>query len=112
MKIDFEKTPRFKFHQIQINRLIPQWAFAHQVSEDEIVRHIYQAHAWCDSNPKKAPQKNPVRFLWSYLRLAKKYGNLVATRRDTTYRDEPVEGDMTVDELIAIRKQNFPAYRG
>ena len=111
MEIFFEKLPRFKSHAMQIIHLIPQWSFANEVSPEAITRQLYIAHAWCDSNPKRAPKKDPARFLWSWMRQAKKYGNLTATPRDTTYREAPTQEDMTVEEMIAIRRQNMPTHR-
>lgn len=106
MDLNFERLPRFKLHSVQVVALIPQWADAHQVPYQAIVDQIYTAHAWCDSNPKKAPKKSVTRFLWSWMGQAKRYGNL-KTKEVTAPRLKEVEGDMTFEEMIEIRKRNM-----
>ena len=108
MELDFVKMPRFQKHSMKIWQLIPQWAHAHQVPEEAVIHQLYIAHAWADSNPKKAPKKDPVRFLWSWMAQAKRYGNLKAPQRPTIKLPEPEPNyDMTVDEMIAIRQANM-----
>lgn len=108
MGLDFEKLPRFKDQAMMVFQLIPQWAHAHQVSEEAVVSQIYTAHAWCDSNPKKAPKKYPVRFLWSWMAAAKRYGNLKTPEKQTLKVQEALpDEDMTVEEMIAIRQANM-----
>jgi hypothetical protein len=112
LEIDFAKLPRFKHHAMTILSLVPEWAHAHQVPEDAIRSQIYTAHAWCNSNAKKAPKKNVVRFLWSWMASAKRYGNLKTPQAPASPRPPDPEGDMTVEEMRAIRRQNMPQYRG
>jgi hypothetical protein len=106
MRIDFEKLPRFKTQSMQILSLVPQWAHAYQVPEDAIVAQIYTAHAWADSNPKKAPKKMMTRFLWSWMGQAKRYGNLRVKEVVQPRAPEP-EPEMTFEEMQEIRRQNF-----
>lgn len=106
MRIDFEKLPRFKSSAMKVLQLIPQWAHAHTVSEEAVVSQIYTAHAWCDSNPKRAPKKNVTRFLWSWMGSAKRYGNLRVPEK-VAPRPVEAEPDMTFEEMVAIRKQNM-----
>ncbi len=110
MDLDFTKMPRFMKESFKVWQLIPQWCHAYQVPEDVIIAQIYIAHAWCDSNPKKAPKKLIGRFLTSWMAAAKRYGNLkmpsVPVVPPST-KDANFAEDMTVDEMIAIRKANM-----
>jgi hypothetical protein len=108
LELNFEKLPRFKNHAMRIWSLVPQWAHAHQVPEEAIVSQIYIAHAWADSNPKKAPKKNMTRYLDSWMKQAKRYGNLKVAPAKPVPRAPDPEGDMTVEEMREIRRQNFP----
>lgn len=105
--LDFEQFPRFKMASFQIVTLIPQWAKAYEVETEAIIRQIPIAHAWCNSNPKKAPKTNPVRFLHNWMRIAKKMGNLVSRQPDRRYKEQATEEDMSVEEMIEIRKRNM-----
>lgn len=106
MDLNFEKLPRFKSDSMKVWSLIPQWAHAHQVDEQAIISQIYTAHAWCDSNPKKAPKKQVTRFLWSWMGAAKRYGNL-KTPQHTLVRPPEKESEMTYEEMVAIRQENM-----
>jgi hypothetical protein len=97
---------------MQILTLVPQWAEAHQVPREAIVNQIYIAHVWADSNPKKAPKKNMTRYLDSWMKQAKKYGNLRVPPPPSVPRPPDPEGDMTVEEMREIRRRNMPQYRG
>ncbi len=99
--------PKFKNSRFEILTLIPEWAHAYQVPEEAIADQLAWAHGWIASNPRKAPKRNVVRFIFNWLRKAKEYGNLRVRGRVAT-RPAEAEGDMTVDEMIAIRKRNFP----
>lgn len=108
MELDFEKLPRFKKHAMQILSLVPQWAEAHEVPRDAIINQIYIAHAWADSNPKKAPKNNMTRYLFSWMGAAKRYGNLrvpVKTAPKAAQYEE--NRDMTFEEMITIRQANM-----
>ncbi len=108
MDFNFEKLPRFKAHAFEISLLMPQWARAHQVPCDAIINQIYIAHAWADSNPKKAPKKNITRYLFNWMAQAKRYGNLkVPEKRVQAVKAVIPEPDMTFEEMQAIRKQNM-----
>ena len=107
MELDYLKLPRFKADAFKISNLIPQWAEAYEVSTAAIVRQIPIAHAWADSNPKKAPKTNVTRFLHTWMRNAKKYGNLVSAPVDRAYHDNPPEADMTIEEMQEIRRRNM-----
>jgi len=108
MELNFEKLPRFKMHAMQIATLVPQWAEAHQVPHEAIVNQIYIAHAWADSNPKKAPKKNMARYLFNWMLQAKRYGNLKVPQKAQPRAPEVLpEPDMSIQEMIAIRQQNM-----
>ncbi len=108
MDLNFEKLPRFKNDSMKVWSLVPQWAHAHEVSEQAIIAQIYTAHAWCDSNPKRAPKKQVTRFLWSWMGQAKQYGNLKTKPAETPKpKDYEENRDMTYEEMVAIRQQNM-----
>lgn len=109
--LDFDKMPRFKSRASDIFRMIPQWAFAFEVPEPEIIRQLGEAHAWIECNPKKAPKKNVMRFLNSWMHAAKRYGNLRVNRQVPVVRTADPEPDMSVEDLLAIRRKNFGELR-
>ncbi len=111
MELNFEKLPRFKLHAMQIVTLVPQWAEAHQVSCEAIVNQVYIAHAWAESNPKKAPKRNMPRFLFNWMSHAKRYGNLRMPAPPPVPRQPDPEVDMTPEEMQEIRRRNMPQYR-
>ena len=96
-------------HSVKIMALIQEWADAHQVSRDAIINQIYIAHVWADSNPKKAPRKYMTRYLDSWIKQAKRYGNLKSPEKPQNRPPEPEsESDMTFEEMVAIRRRNMP----
>lgn len=109
--MDFSPFVRFQQVRFKIISLIPEWAQAYQVDEQAIERQIGIAHCWCNANPKKAPKKDPVRFLNNWMRLAKKMGSLVSQPIDRTYKEKPAEEDLSIDEMREIRRRNFPQYK-
>lgn len=105
---DFQKLPKFRPSATKIIPLIPEWAQAYDVPVLAIEKQLAWAHGWILSNPKKAPKKDFVRFLFNWMRKAKEFGNLVVNDpRDTTPRAPDPEPDMSIEEMIAIRKQNM-----
>lgn len=107
--MDFNQLPRFKKHQFEIVSLISEWAAAYEVNPAAIERQIPIAHAWANSNPKRAPKKDPVRFLYNWMRLAKQHGNLIAERRKTVRQEEvQTEPMMTQEEMDEIKRRNWP----
>ena len=86
--LDLESLNRFRDFKFQILKLIPEWAQVYQVSQEAVMRQIQWAHAWCNANPRKAPKKDPVRFLGNWMRIAKQMGTLVSHPRETAYREE------------------------
>jgi hypothetical protein len=91
--------------------MIPQWAEAFETSEAAVIRQLAWAHGWIDCNPKKAPKKDVMRFLWNWMRTAKKMGNLVESqlnlRERSALEHNEANYDMTYEEMVAIRKQNM-----
>lgn len=106
MTLDFDKLPRFKHEAIKILSLVSQWAFALKVPEDAVVQQVYTAHAWANSNPKKAPKKNVTRFLDSWMKSAQRWGNLRVSTPSIPRAPEK-EPEMSYDEMVAIRKANM-----
>lgn len=105
--IDFNQLPRFKSDQFGIVSKIPNWAFTFAVEREDVERQIMFAHGWCENNPKKAPKKNVMRFLYNWMLIANRKGSLVPKREDRKYKELPVEEDMTFEEMQAIRKKNM-----
>lgn len=109
MSLDFEKLPRFKDQGFRIVSLVCEWAFAYQVEPAAIERQIPIAHAWCNSNPKRAPKRDAVRFLNNWMRIAKGLGTLVTQEPDRRYKESATQEDMTIKEMIEIRQKNMQA---
>lgn len=106
--LDFDKLPRFKNEQFRIFEMIPRWAEAFETSEKAVIRQLSWAHGWLDCNPRRAPRSNLMRFLWNWMRTAKKMGNLVESQLELKANQIPEpEADMTVEEMIEIRKKNM-----
>ncbi len=105
--IDFDQLPHFKKFQIQILDMIPQWEQTYQVDADAVEKQIREAHAWILTNPKKAPRERILRFLNSWMSSARRYHNL--GRKEYLPPPPPPmpEGDMTIEEMVAIRKKNM-----
>lgn len=106
MSLDFSLLPRFRNGQARIFSLLREWAVAYKVPEAAIEDQIRTAHAWCNANPRKAPKKDAVRFLFNWMGKANKYGNLGSSRHENYHEPETKE-DMTFEELIEIRKKNL-----
>lgn len=87
--------------------MIPTWAIAFGVDEKAIIRQIPIAHAWIDSNPRKGPKRDIIRFLFNWLTKAQKFGNLVAEVKVNAYKEKPTNEDMTVEEMQEIRRRNM-----
>lgn len=106
MDIDFRILPRFREHAYRITQLVAEWAIGYEVHQDAIIRQLGVAHAWISSNPRKAPKKDVVRFLFNWMRKAKEHGNLrvpVASRK----REPEPEPEMTYEEMVEIRRRNM-----
>jgi hypothetical protein len=72
----FRNLPKFKNDTLRIISLIPEWSRAYAVPESAIIHQLAYAHGWILTNPKKAPKKDVVRFLFNWMRAAQKHGNL------------------------------------
>lgn len=110
-ELNFEKMPKWFPEALTIITMIDTWAEAYKVPREEILRQIPLAYSWACSNPKMAPKKQVMRFLNNWMANAKRWGNLVARRVDHK-RAADVEGDMTFEEMQAIRKANLGNLRG
>lgn len=104
--LDFSRLNRFKGKQFEIVSLVSEWAMAYGVEPEAIERQIAIAHAWCNANPKKAPKKDPVRFLYNFMRIAKKMGNLVSKELDRKFKEtQPREEEvMTGEDFKRMRE--------
>lgn len=104
--IDFAHLPRFQSRQLQIVSMISIWAQGFQVDLAAIERQIPIAHAWADSNPKRAPKRNMVRFLFNWMTRAQRWGNLVVKQRDLSYKETQAPEDeiMTGDDFRRMRE--------
>lgn len=107
--LDFDRLPKFREFRFQILKLIPEWVAAYETTEAEILRQIGWAHAWCNANPRKAPKKDPVRFLWNWMRHAKRYDNILQKRVDLTYReDKPADSEIMDGEDFRKMREALP----
>ena len=104
--MDFEKLPRFKMDMIGIVCKVPEWENIFNVERSEIERQIGLAHGWCDCNPRKAPKVNTMRYLYNWLCIAQRKGSLLKKPREN-YKETETADDLSIDEMIAIRKRNF-----
>jgi hypothetical protein len=109
--LDFEKMPRFAGFSFPITMKITEWSAAFEVPDEEIERQIKIAHAWADNNPKKAPKKDILRYLNNWLNIADRKGSLRRSSKPVPPRAPDTEGDMTMEDLRAIRQKNFPQYK-
>ena len=112
MDLDFTKMPRFAKDSMKIWQLIPEWAYAYQVDAQAIISQLYTAHAWIESNPRKAPKRLMTRFLHSWMAQAKRYGNLKVQSEPWKPTQPEPEPEMSFEELQRIRRENMPNYRG
>ena len=108
--IEFNFLPRFKEFQFQVVCQVPVWARVFEVDPKEVERQIMVAHAWIDNNPRKAP-KNILRFLNNWMSIADRKGSLRKVGRTLPPRAMDPEPDMSIEEMIAIRKKNFGDFR-
>lgn len=105
--LDFRAMPKWMPEALEIQALIDTWAWAYQVPREAIIRQIPIAYAWAQSNKNKAPKKNVIRYLFNFMRKANEFGNLKIREPEKTYKEAHPEEDMSVDEMISIRKQNM-----
>lgn len=111
-ELDFRTLPNWMPDALEIMALVETWAKAYEVPREAIIRQIPIAYAWAQSNKKKAPRKNVVRFLFSWMKQAKKWGNLRVPEVKKPKVEEQANYDMSVEEMIAIRKANMQRSAG
>lgn len=103
--MDFNLLPRFKAFQFEIITRVPEWARAYEVDPPEIERQIPIAHAWCQNNRRKAPKKDIMRFLNSWMGIAKRSGSLQSTKTNSIFKEKPPEDEtMSGDDWARMRK--------
>jgi hypothetical protein len=107
---DFSKLPRFRKHAHRVIELVPQWAMAYQVDELAIWRQLPIAHVWCEANPDKAPKKNVIRFLNSWMRQARSFGNLVVVQTSRPYVEPLIapEDLLTYEDILDSKERKTP----
>jgi hypothetical protein len=110
--LDFNRLPKFRTFQMQILAMVPEWAMAYDVPEAEILRQIPWAHGWILSNPRKAPKKDMVRFLFNWMRKSHQMGTL-RKHRPPEQLHHAIEPDapLTQEELLAMHKQTISALK-
>ena len=103
--MDFEKLPRFKRETIGIVCRVTEWANLFGVEMEEIERQIMLAHGWADNNPKKAPKKNILRYLYNWMLIADRKGSL-RKKPLRNYRENrpPEEEWMTGEDFRRLRE--------
>lgn len=104
---DLDSMKYFQPQKFLILMEIPEWARIFEVPEAEIMRQIQYAHGWIHNNPQKRPKKNIKRFIYNWLMIAQRMGSLVKNQKDLTYREPPVQEDMTFEEMQDIRRRNM-----
>lgn len=102
--MDFEKLPRFKMHSMEIVCKVSEWESLFHVDREEIKRQIGLAHGWIDVNPKKAPKKNVMRYLYNWLCIAQRKGSLLQRPREVFKELEPESEVMTGDDFAKMRE--------
>jgi hypothetical protein len=108
--IDLSAAPKFQESLVEITQKIPQWAETFKVEYQEIERQIGFAVGWALINPRKAPKKNVMRFLFNWFLIADRKGSMRRTAKVAPREPDP-EPDMSIAEMIAIRKKNFGELR-
>lgn len=104
--IDFDQLPRFKKHQFEIVSRVTEWANAFEVPYEAVERQIPIAHAWCNSNPKKSPKKDPVRFLNNWMRIARNMGSMVAQPIENKFQEKPPEDEvMDSGDFVRMKEE-------
>jgi hypothetical protein len=96
----FKNLPKFQNQWFAIWTMIDEWARSFDVPREEIVRQLSWAHGWILSNPKKAPKKDMVRFLFNWMRKAHQMGTLKKHRApEKLHHDMPREEPATEEDL-------------
>jgi hypothetical protein len=104
--MNFEKLPRFQGESLGIVCKVPEWAdLIFKVGLEEIERQIHLAHGWADANPRKAPKKNMVRYLYNWLLIAQRKGSLLQKPRENYQEIKTVDDEiMTGDDFSKMRE--------
>lgn len=96
-ELDFKSMPKWMPEALEIMMLIEVWAKAYEVPREAIIRQIPIAYAWSQSNGKKAPKKHIVRFLFTWMKSAKRWGNLAPREPNRLWKEViPKEEDIYV----------------
>jgi hypothetical protein len=104
-KLDWRNMKMWAPESIEIMALLNDWSRAYEVPIEMIERQIPIAYGWCLSNKKKAPKKNIIRFLFNWMRLAKKHGTLDISHKKMYKEDRPPEESiMTGDDFKRMRE--------
>src|SRR4029077_7578697 len=102
--LDFSQMPRFKEFESKILFMISSWSTCFQAPPEQIERQIPIAHAWCDHNPRKAFKKDPVRFLFNWLKIADRKGTLQHHRSFVYQEQRPPESEqLTYEDIQAMK---------
>ena len=103
--LDLGSLKRFREKRLEIFQLIPKWATVYEVDESMIMKQIEWAHVWCDANPKRAPKKDPIRFLGNWMRIARQMGTLVRRKPAFYVESKPSENEiMTGEDWAKMRE--------
>lgn len=103
--MDFAKLPRFKDHEAKLFWKIAEWSGVFGVDQSEIERQILLAHGWADSNPKKAPRSNIMRYLYNWMLIAQRKGSLLRKPRENFTETKPGDDEvMTAEDFQRMRE--------
>lgn len=105
--LDFQKMPRFSNQSLRIMDMIPQWSDLYNVARKTIESQIVTAHVWCNANPEKAPKKQIIRFLNTWMARAKEWGTLKdVPKKDVYVEQKPPEDEvMGPDDFAKMREE-------
>lgn len=106
-ELNFHQMPKWMPEALQIQMMIDVWARGYDVPREAVIRQIPIAYAWAQSNPKKAPRKNILRYLNTFMRKAQEFGNLKVPAPRPAALPTDLAVDMTPEEMVEIRKKNM-----
>jgi hypothetical protein len=109
--LDFRQMPKWMSDSLLIMTSIGDWAKRFDVDEDEIRRQIGLAYGWTINNPRKAPKKNVMRYLYNWMLIAQRKGSMAKRSVKPKEKYPDPESDMSLEEMRAIRQKNFPQYK-
>lgn len=103
-ELNFRQMPQWMPEALEIQMLVDVWAQAYEVPREAVIRQIPIAYAWAMSNKKKAPKKRVTRFLHTFMKKAKEFGNLTVKSKDVYREEKPDSEVMTAEDFQRMRE--------